>query len=85
MEKTTKKATKKAPVKKVTEPIKEELPTIVTMGMYRDSTGWRYVELTTQGDKVIKREEADHGTRKAFVIDEIKINMVKRFFRDGGE
>ncbi len=61
---------------------KEDLPIITTMGIYKTGTGWRFIKLQTQGDKVIKREETDHDTLRAFVFDELKIQCAKEYLKE---
>lgn len=73
-----KKTTKKKTTKKATP--KE--PEITTIGIFKDGGGWKYAEITTQGDKVIKKDISDHATRKAYVYEQLKIDVVKKYWRD---
>ena len=60
----------------------EELPKIVTIGLYKNVSGWRFTKITTQGDKVIDREETDHDTLRAYCFDELKIQAIKTYMGD---
>lgn len=88
MESVTKKAsTKKQP--KTEEVIveadsgvtaKDLSPSFNAVGMYRDKDGWRTVELTIQGDKVIQSKQSEFMNR-AICFEDLKIKVVKNFIK----
>ena len=57
-------------------------PVITTMGIYKTGSGWRFIKIETQGDKVISKEETDHDTLRSYCFDEFKVNSVKTFMSD---
>lgn len=63
------------------EVVKED-PVIITMGIYKNSTGWRFIKLTTKGDTIISREETDHDTLRSYVFDEFKVQSVKSYLAE---
>lgn len=60
----------------------KELPLITTLGIYKTGSGWRFIKMTTQGDKVVSKEETDHDTLRTYCFDELKIQAFKTFMSD---
>ena len=80
---------KTTPAKKVTpvapdvEDNKQPSPKeIITIGLYKNKSGWRFIKITTLGDKVVNREETDHDTLRAYCFDELKIQAIKTYMGD---
>lgn len=66
-----------------TSPVKFSEPfegTIKTVGMYKATKGWKFVEIEIEGDAVVSRKESDPNAR-GVILNKFKLAFVRTFMK----
>lgn len=65
------------PPKQAPSPV-EDLPLVPSLTLQRTSKGWIVVLLQSRGDKIVAKEILGEPQQKAYAIELLKIEVVKR-------
>lgn len=64
--------------------VDDELPVVESLGLVRVPKGWVAVLLHSQGDRVVDREIIGEPESRAYAVERLKIEIVRRFILPSG-